>query len=113
MFYTRTFVPTVLALCGFALLSASDARCDIIRLEPIADTFIISNDDGAKENYGSDPILIGYNDGFTQANMLLQFKIAKMQAASIRSARLCLWSTGWMGDYQNTATTSIFAVANP
>lgn len=113
MFQTRSFVPTILALCGSALATALPANADIITTKAVADASVMSFDEGAKYNFGSDPFLLGYNDHFSTTHILLQFKIAKKQASSIRSARLCLWSTGWVGDFVNTAPTSVFALATP
>lgn len=113
MFHTRQLASTLIALCGFVLTAVCAAHCDIIRCEPVADSFIMSSDDGATYNFGTAPFLFGYKDEFQNASILLKFDVAKIQPAKIRSARLCLWSTGWVGDFENTAATSVFALSSP
>lgn len=113
MIRARSFVANVLALCGFALTSIHSANADIITITPTADAYIMSDADGANYNFGCDPFMIGFNDTLTKTNMLLHFNVSGINPSAVRSARLRLWSTGWMGDYVNTAPTSVFALATP
>lgn len=113
MFYTRTFVPTVLVLCGFALAFARPAACDIVTLHPAADADITSSGHAATINFGSEPNLFGIGNDFETSSILLRFDINNRNVSAIRSAHLRLWSTGWTEIYANTSPTTIFALSKP
>lgn len=113
MFNTRLLISTLTAWCGLMLLSAQPARCADLVLEPCADTFIMSVPEGAKQNFGSDPFFVAYNDSRERMNVLMQFKTGELKSRSIRSAHLRLWCGGWEGDFFNNSTTTIYALSTP
>ena len=112
MLSARSFGSTLFAFCGL-MIAAFPAQCSEKIIPASADSFIINDAEAIGFNYGSTPFLIAYNDGGVKISSLLKFDLPKINPTKIHSASLRLWSQGWKGDYSNTATTSLFAMAMP
>jgi hypothetical protein len=113
MTISRTLVLSLAAMCGLSFAAARPAQAVDTVLNSVADAFISSDPDAVKENFGAAPILVGSADPEYGCRILLRFDLSPLKSETIRSARLRLWSTDWVGDFYNPSATYVHALSQP
>lgn len=109
----RSFVPAMLALFGLSLFATQPARAHEVTVKASADTYITNQPEAEKSNFGTIPMLLAACDSENPVRIMIRFDLSQLDARTIRSARLRLWSVDFLGEFSNPSPTYVYAVGQP